>query len=198
MGNVGTGFSMSLDGFVAGPNDEFEQLFAWYGAGDTEYTMPDGSMKVRVSAASAEVLQVLHQTTGAIVSGRRLFDMTNGWNGRHPMDVPIVVLTHHVPQHWIDEHPQAPFTFVTEGIEAAVAQAHALAGGKNVSIGGADITQQALNAGLIDEIGVDLVPVLLGAGIRFFGQLGAGPIALERISTVEGTGVTHLRFRVVK
>jgi dihydrofolate reductase len=197
---------MSLDGFVAGPNVSPEQplgeggmqLFQWYGSGTTEYTMPDGRMVVKVSAASSESLQALHQATGAIVSGRKLFDLVNGWNGRHPMDVPIVVLTHHVPHVWIDEHPGTPFTFVTEGIGSAVAQAQALAGGKNVSIGGADVTQQAIRAGLVDEIGIDLVPVLLGGGVRFFDNLGPEPIKLERISVVEGVGVTHLRFRVVK
>ncbi len=206
MGTVGTGFSMSLDGFIAGPNDTIEQplgeggmrLFDWYGSGTTVYTMPDGQMKVKVSATSAKVLHELHHVTGAIVSGRRLFDLTNGWHGRHPMDVPVVVVTHHVPQAWIDEHPQAPFTFVTEGIASAVARAQALAGGKHVGIGGAEVAQQAIRAGLVDELSVDLVPVLMGAGIRFFDNLDPHPIELERISVVEGVGVTHLRFRVVK
>jgi dihydrofolate reductase len=206
MGTVGTGFSMSLDGFITGPNVSDEQplgeggmqLFNWYGSGDTEYTMPDGQMVYKVSPATANALRELHQTTGAIVSGRKLFDLVNGWNGRHPMDVPVVVLTHHIPQAWIDAHPQAPFTFVTKDIESAVAQAQALAEGKNVGIGGADVAQQAIRAGLVDEIGIDLVPVLLGAGIRFFDNLGPEPIELERISVVEGVGVTHLRFRIVK
>ncbi len=197
---------MSLDGFITGPNVSDEQplgeggmqLFNWYGSGDTEYTMPDGQMVYKVSPATANALRELHQTTGAIVSGRKLFDLVNGWNGRHPMDVPVVVLTHHIPQAWIDAHPQAPFTFVTKDIESAVAQAQALAEGKNVGIGGADVAQQAIRAGLVDEIGIGLVPVLLGAGIRFFDNLGPEPIELERISVVEGVGVTHLRFRIVK
>lgn len=198
MGNVITGFSMPLDGFVAGPNNDVSQVFAWIAKGDTEYTAPGGRVAYKVAAASAALLEEQIKTTGAIVSGRGLFDLTNGWNGRHPMDVPVVVLTHYIPQDWIDEHPGAPFTFSSEGIEHAIAHAQALAGGKNVGIGGPNIAQQAIKAGLVDEIGVDLVPVLLGQGVRFFDHLGSEPIQLERASVVEGAGVTHLRFRVVK
>lgn len=206
MATVGTGFSMSLDGFITGPNVSREhplgeggmQLFEWYGSGDTEYTMPDGQMVSNVSQASANVLRELHQTTGAIVSGRTLFDIVNGWNGRHPMNVPVFVVTHHIPHAWIDEHPGTPFTFVTDGVESAMAQAKAVAGDKNVGIGGAAVAQQAIRAGLVDEISVDLVPILLGGGTRFFDNLGPEPMTLERIGVLEGVGVTHLRFRVVK
>lgn len=110
----------------------------------------------------------------------------------------MVVLTHCVPQAWVEEHPDAPFTFVSDGIEQAVAQAQALAQGKNIGIAGPNVAQQAIKAGLVDEIGIDLVPVLLGAGVRFFDQLGSTPIELECTSVVEGHGVTHLRCRVVK
>ncbi len=167
MGTVGTGFSMSLDGFIAGPNQDVSRLFAWYSSGDTVYTMPNGAMEAKVSAASRASLQALHQATEAIVSGRGLFDLTNGWGGRPPMDVPVFVVTHTIPRAWIDEHPGALFTFVTEGVERAIMQAKAVAGDKNVGLGGANVAQQAIKAGLVDEIVVDLVPVLLGAGIRF-------------------------------
>lgn len=198
MGSVGAGFSMSLDGFIAGPNDDVGPLFAWYGSGDTEYAMPSGGMTVRVSARSAASLRELHAAVGAIVTGRRLFDLTDGWGGRHPMDVPIFVVTHRVPQEWVDAHRAAPFTFVTEGVEAAIAQAKAAAGDKSVGVAGPNVVQQALRAGLLDEVMIDLVPVLLGAGIRFFDPFDGLPVTLERISVVEGTGVTHLRFRVVE
>lgn len=91
MGIVGAGFSMSLDGFIAGPDDAVGPLFHWYAGGDTEYRMPSGTMTVKVAPQSEAYLRELHRTTGAIVTGRRLFDLTDGWGGRHPMDVPILV-----------------------------------------------------------------------------------------------------------
>ena len=204
MGTVGTSLSMSLDGFIAGPNDGperrlgegGERLFAWYFGGDTDYTMPSGTMAIKVSAASAEMLREAHGTIGALVTGRRTFDITNGWGGRHPLDVTVFVVTHSVPQGWANDG--SPFTFVTDGVESAVAQAKRAAGDKNVGVGAASIVQQCLRAGLLDEIQLDLVPVLLGAGVRLFENLGAEPVELERTSVVEAPGVTHLRFRVVK
>ena len=200
MGNVGTGFSMSLDGFIAGPGDDVQHVFKWYGSGDTDFKFPGGEgMVVRVSRASADVLQEVVKSAGAMVTGRRQFDNMNGWGGSHPLNVPIFVVTHRgAPQEWIKEHPGAPFTFVSEGVESAIAMAQKVAGGKNVIVDGANIAQQAIRAGLVDEIGVELVPVLLGQGVRFFDNLGPQPIQLEQTSMVDGTGVTHLRFRVVK
>ena len=195
MGTVGTGFSMSLDGFIAGPDGDVGRLFQWYNSGDTEYTYP-GGMVVKVSPASAEVIRDLGRTTGAIVSGRGLFDVAGGWGGRHPMDLPVFVVTHAVPREWVYEG--SPFTFVTDGVESAIEQARAAAGDKNVGVGGANVAQQAIRAGLVDEISVDLVPVLLGEGIRFFDHLGPKHIELERTRVIEAPGVTHLRFRVVK
>ena len=112
------------------------------------------------------------------------------------MNVPIVVLTHHVPQEWIKEG--SPFTFVTDGIESAIAKAKAIAGEKNVGIGSATTLQQCLNAGLLDEIHIDLAPVLLGGGLRLFEYLGTAPVPLEQLAVIEGTGVTHLKYRVIK
>ena len=195
MGIVGTGFSMSLDGFIADPHGDVGGLFAWYNGGDTSYTYP-GGMVVKPSAVSAQVIRETVESTGAIVTGRKLFDLTNGWGGRHPIDVPIFVVTHEVRQDW--DHPDAPFTFVTDGVESAIAQVQAAAGDKNVGIGSANVAQQAIRAGLVDEIAVELVPLLLGDGIRFFEHLGVTPIALERASLIAAPGVTHLRFRVVK
>lgn len=208
MGIVETGFSMSLDGFIAGPNVSGEhplgeggmRLFQWYGSGDTEYTMPDGQMVVKVSQASAKMLQELHGQIGPLVTGRRMFDTMQGWGGNHPLNVPVFVVTHNSPQDWPYEWPRegSPFTFVTDGVKSAIWQAQAVAGDKNVAIDGASIVQQAIKAGLIDEIGIDLVPYLLGAGVRYFDHLGPEPIELERVSVVEGNSVTHLRYRVVK
>jgi len=195
MGIVGTGFSMSLDGFIADPHGDVGGLFAWYDDGDITYTYP-GGMVVTPSAASAQVIRETVESTGAIVSGRALFDIAKGWGGRHPIDVPVFVVTHEIPRDW--DHPNAPFTFVTDGVESAIAQAQAVAGDKNIGLAGANVAQQAIRAGLVDEITVELVPLLLGQGIRFFDHLGEQQIALEQIGLVEAPGVTHLRFRVVK
>jgi dihydrofolate reductase len=204
MGKVTTGLSMSLDGFIAGPNDGRERplgeggerLFAWYSSGDTEYGLPGTEMVFRVSPQSAELLREAHTKMGAFVTGRRTFDITNGWGGSPPLGVPTFVLTHTVPQEWAYEG--SPFTFVTDGVESAVEQARAVAGEKDVAVGAASIVQQCLKAGLLDEIHVDLVPVLLGGGVRLFDRLGTGPIELERTEVVEAPDVTHLTFRVVR
>jgi dihydrofolate reductase len=204
MGKVSIGLSMSLDGFIAGPNDGPERplgeggegLFAWYSGGDTEYRLPGTEMVFRVSPQSADLLREAHSKMGAFITGRRTFDIANGWGGRPPLGVPTFVVTHRVPQEWVYEG--SPFTFVTDGVESAVEQAKQAAGGKDVAVGAASIAQQCIKAGLLDQIHVDLVPVLLGGGVRLFDHLGAGPIELERTEVVEGAGVTHLTFRVVK
>jgi dihydrofolate reductase len=200
MGKVGTGFSMSLDGFIAGPGDDVQHVFQWYYSGDTEFKFPGGDgMVVKISAASAEMLRTVVQSAGALVTGRRQFDNTNGWGGSHPINVPVFVVTHRgAPQDWIRAHPQAPFTFVSDGVESAIAQAQKVAGAKNVIVDGANVVQQAIRAGLVDEIGIELVPVLLGGGVRYFDNLGSKPIQLEQTQAVQGIGVTHLRYRVVK
>ena len=204
MGKVRTALSMSLDGFIGGPNDGPEApmgeggewLLAWYSGGDTEYRLPGTEMVFMVSPQTAELLRETRRTTGALVTGRRTFDLTNGWGGRHPLDVPVFVLTHTVPQEWVYEG--SPFTFVTDGLEIALEQAKAVAGDKDVGVGAANIVQQCIRAGLLDEIHVDLVPVLLGDGVRLLDHLGTEPIELESTRVIEGAGVTHLTFRVVK
>src|SRR5918992_5949484 len=204
MGKVAMGLSMSLDGFSAGPNDGpeaplgdgGERLFAWYSTGDTEYRLPGTEMVFRVSPQSAELLREAHPRMGAFVTGRRTFDITNGWGGNPPLGVPTFVVSHTVPQEWVYEG--SPFTFVTDGVESAVEQARAIAEDKNVAVGAASIVQQCIRAGLLDEIHVDLVPILLGGGVRLFEHLGGEPIELENPRVIEGDGVTHLTFRVVK
>jgi dihydrofolate reductase len=204
MGKVRTGHSMSLDGFIAGPNDGpeaplgdgGERILAWYSGGDTEYRLHGTGMVFKVSPQTAELLRETRRTTGALVTGRRTFDLTKGWGGRHPLDVPVFVLTHTVPQEWVYEG--SPFTFVTDGLESALEQAKAVAGDMDVGVVGASIVQQCIRAGLLDEIHVDLAPVLLGDGVRLFDHLGTEPIELESTRVIEGAGVTHLTFRVVK
>jgi dihydrofolate reductase len=196
MSKVYTGASMSLDGYISGPAETgFEHLFKWYGNGDVEVPTAQPDMTLRMSPASADHFRAIIDSTGTLIVGRKLFDATGGWGGRHPMDRPVVVVTHSVPEGW--PRQDAPFTFVTDGIERAVEQAKALAGDKVVGVNGGTIASQCLNAGLLDEIWVDLVPVLLGGGTPFFDQLKAAPVELEGpTSVVQGTDVTHLRYRV--
>lgn len=204
MSKVASGLTMSLDGFIAAPNDGPEnplgeggmRLFDWYSSGDTEYVVPSGGMSFMVSKQSAEMLREAFGAIGALVSGRRTFDITNGWGGRHPLDVPVVVLTHDPPEGW--DYEGSPFTFVTDGVESAVEQARAVAGEKDVAVGAASLAQQCLRAGILDEVHVDLVPVLLGGGVRFFDNLGDEKIELERVSLIEAPDVTHITYRVVK
>jgi dihydrofolate reductase len=203
MGKVRTGHATSLDGFIAGPNDGPEasmgeggdRLLAWYFGGDTEYRLPGTEMVFKVSPQTADYLRETSTTTGALVTGRRTFDLTHGWGGGHPLGVPVFVLTHSVPQEWV--YDGSPFSFVMDGLESAVAQAKSVAGDKDVGVIGANLVQQCIRSGLLDEIHLDLVPVLLGDGIRLFDQT-AEPIELESTRVIEGAGVTHLTFRVVK
>ncbi|MDR3578137.1 MAG: dihydrofolate reductase family protein [Anaerolineaceae bacterium] len=204
MGKVIVSLSMSLDGFIAGLNDGpdnplgdgGESLFKWYSSGDTNYTWPDGQMESRVSTASAAYLRQMVGTIGAFVTGRRTFEIAKGWGGRHPLDVPVFVVTHHIQQNWVDDN--APFIFVPDGVASAVEQAKVAAGEKNVAVGAASIAQQCLTAGLLDEINIDLAPVLLTGGVRLFDHLGTAAVELERIRIVNTPDVTHLTFRVLK
>ncbi len=200
MGKVVVGLSMSLDGFVAGPNDGpgnplgdgGGRLFDWWTAG-TERVGPDG--RFRPPARSRAVVEEMF-ACGAVITGRRTFDIANGWGGHHPVGAPFFLLTHHLP----DQHvgPGTDGTVVTDGIESALAQARAVAGERDVSVGAADVAQQFLKAGLLDEIQINLVPVLLGGGVRLFANLEDHQLNLECTRVVESDGVTHLRYRVVK
>jgi dihydrofolate reductase len=206
MAKVRVELSMSLDGFIAGPNDSSENglgdggdaLFNWYSNGDTDFPLPGTDMVFKISRVSADFLRESWLMTGASVTGRRTFDITNGWGGVPPggVDAPFFVVTHTVPQEWV--RPGSPFTFVTDGVESAIEQAKQAAGDKHVDLMGASIVQQSIQAGLVDEIQIDLAPVLLGGGVRLFDHLGASPIELEQLDVVKGLGVTHLRYRVVK
>lgn len=203
MGKVTFNITMSLDGFVAGPNDGPEnglgdggdRLFGWYFSGDTEVPISDGRMVLKVSPQSAELLKEAFGTYGAGVWGRRTFDIAGGWGG-HPPGTPCFIVTHTIPQEWVKEG--SPFTFVTDGVESAIRQAKKAAGDKDVVVCTPSIMQQCLKAGLLDEIYIDLVPVLLGSGIRLFEHLGTEPIEMESIRAIEAPSVTHLAFRVVK
>jgi dihydrofolate reductase len=196
MGKVIAEFTMSLDGFIAGPNDDIRPLFGWYSSGDTEFAAPGSTMKFKVSRASAELLREAWGKIGAIVTGRRDFDVSEAWGGTSLLGVPMFIVTHHPPQEWIKAG--SPFTFVADGVERAVELAQQAAGDKVVGIGGTTIVQQCLKTGLLDEIHIHLAPMLLGAGIRLFDHLGAEPIGLEIAKVIETPSVTHLQYRVVK
>jgi len=182
MGKVLLDMNMSLDGFIAGPNDEPQGLHDWF-----------------FSPAGGEVVDESVRKTGAIVMGRRTYDQGAEVDGfaDSPYTVEHFVLTHHVPEE--TARGEMTFTFVTEGIESAIERAKVAAGDRNVAVGGgASIAQQCIEAGLVDEIQVHLVPVLLGGGIRLFEHLGAEQIELERIRVIDAPGVTHLMYRIVK
>ena len=188
--------SMSLDGYVADANDGVAEVFDWYFSGDVEVPMPSTSsdMTFRVSPQSAVHVRDLMAEIGAMLTGRRTFDRAGGWDGQHPWGIPAFVVTHQVPDGW--PRPGSTVHFVTDGIESAVARANTAAGPKSVGVHGAATIQQLLNAGLLDEIHVDLAAVLLGEGVRLFDHLANTPVVVGNPTVVAGVGVTHLRYPV--
>jgi len=196
VGKVIAQASMSLDGFIADTNDQVGPLFDWYNNGDVEVTGADPGLVFHTSPASAEYLRAAWSAIGADVIGRRLFDLTNGWNGRPAVGDHVFVVTHQPPTDW--PYPDAPFTFVTDGLHSALAQAQAVAGDRDVSITPGSIAGQAFQAGLIDEVRLDLVPVVFGAGVRYFGDYTGSPLLLDDPHIVPGDRVTHLHYRVRK
>jgi dihydrofolate reductase len=202
MTNVVVGLSTSLDGFIAGANDSSElplgvggdRLFDWFGSGDTPSRYYPS---FRMSAASAEFFDEYAGRVGAVVTGRRTYDVSDAWGGSGPLPgAPLFVLTHRIPDAVPVGDP--PYTFVTEGIERAIDLARAAAGDKDVDLMGATPVQQALRAGLLDELIIHLVPVVLGRGVRLLDGLEPGSVELELARVVDAPGVTHLTYRVVK
>ena len=199
MGKVVVSLSASLDGFIAGPNDGPGNplgdgggpLFDWWSAG-TERIGPDD--RFRPPGASLPVVKEAFDC-GAIIAGRRTFDIARGWGGHHPIGAPFFLLTHTPPERWVG--PGTEGTVVTDGIESALEQAQAVAGERTVAVVAADVARQYLDAGLLDEINIDLVPILLGSGVRLFPELPT-PIELECTRVVESINVTHLRYAVLR
>lgn len=198
MGKVVAAAAVSLDGFIAGPNETgFEHLFAWFDGGPFVLPMADPNIRISVSAADRDYLQAMWGAVGCFVSGRRLFDLNDGWGGGHPQGWPVVVVTHSIPEDWQAAHPDAPFTFVTDGVSAAVEAAQRIAGDRDVIVAAGKISSQCLELGLLDELTLDLVPVLLGSGVRLFEALANAPVLLDGPTvTIEGTRVTHLRYAI--
>jgi len=183
--------SMSLDGFVTGPDDSRENPFGTGAEGLHDWIFD------QKTDADVAILEEAINSCGAIVMGRRSFDKNEGdggWGDGGPLgDIPIFVVTHNPPTR---PHPPV-YTFVTDGVASAIEQAKAAAGTKDVGLHGATTAQQALELGLLDEIQVHVMPLLLGAGTRLFDHFG-GPVKLERIRAVATPATTHLRFRVVR
>jgi dihydrofolate reductase len=194
---VTANMSMSLDGFVNHPTDGVDTLFRWYGRGEVATETANERVQLKTGAEEAEHLEDAKTSLGALLYGRRTFDAADGWQGTHPLGVPVVVLTHSVPEGW--PRVGASIHFVTEGgIAAALEKARQVGGGKPVAIGSADLTQQALNEGLLDELTVDLVAAMLGEGTRFFDHLKGAPFELEQTWVRPGNGVAHLGYRVIR
>lgn len=184
MGKVIIGTTMSLDGFMNDRNGSVQSLY------------PD-----LAALGETEMLQDSIKTTGAVVMGMRSFEMAQGDLTGYEYQVPIFVLTHNVPKMTIKgQNENLSVSFVTDGIESAIAKAKTAAGDKNVMVvGGADTAQQCLKAGLVDEIEIGIMPVLLGGGLRFFEYLTDEQIQLEKIRLLESSGGrTDIYFRVVK
>jgi dihydrofolate reductase len=174
MATVIADMSMSLDGFVADADDGILTFQA------DETGQPHEA----------------RDGVGAVICGRRSFDVAGGWCGRHPLGAPVFVVTHSVPYGWPREG--VPIAFVTDGLDSALQQAAAVAGGRPIALASPSIVEQCLNAGLVDRIHVSLVPVLLGDGVRFFDGLAGARVELEATDVVAGTGVTYLSYRVCR
>lgn len=199
MGQVIASASMSLDGYIAKDDNTIGRLFDWLQNGEVAFPTVNENLTFHLSPRSAEYWREWTSGLGALVCGRTLFDVTDGWGGQHTMDVPVVVVTHEVPTAWVESHPDAPFHFVTDGVERAVAKAQEIAGDKTVAVTAGTIAGQCLNHGLLDAVAIDLVPVVMGQGRRFFAGLDAGDALFEDpVVCIKGDRVTHLRYATSK
>lgn len=193
MGRVIANMAMSLDGFIADPDDGCEDLFGFYDNGSTDLRLADGWPTFHMDEPSLSLFREAVARIGCHIMGRRLYDITNGWEGHPGNEAPIVVVTHEAP----DTHPDGvPYRFVS-GVEEAVEVARGFAGDLDIGFAGGQLARQALDAGLLEVIDVSLVPVILGAGIPWFAG-ARGPVRLSDPVVHEGHGVTHLRYEVVR
>jgi dihydrofolate reductase len=192
MGKVVSHMTMSLDGFIADPHDGVAELFEWYKAGAITVPSANEHVALSVDEGSAEMLRGILARTGALVCGRRLFDLTSGWGDRHPAGAPVVVVTHHPPE---DAGKWKTISFA-DSVEEGIAAATQIAADNDVTIASATIAAQALDLGLVDEVNVSLVPVLLGTGIPYFAGLARAPHRFEDPVVVPGKRATHLSYAV--
>ncbi|MFD3503054.1 dihydrofolate reductase family protein [Streptomyces sp. NPDC058678] len=179
---------VSVDGFIADADDQVGPLFDWYSNGDVplnEYA--------KVSQTSAEYVGPMLAQIGTLVVGRHVFDMTDGWEGVPPAGEHLVVVSHRPrPKGW---HPEAPFHFVDD-VARAIAKAKELAGERTVAVAAGDVGGQALALGLVDEVAMDVVPVVFGSGKRYFGSVDARHLLEDPHVVIQGDRVLHLRYRV--
>ncbi len=191
MGRVVMYASVSVDGFIADFDDQPGPLFDWLTSGDVP--LDDGGF-LTVSRASYDYTRPYWDGIGVTITGRHVFDLTDGWDGVPPSGIDhVIVVTHRGrPEGW---HPEAPFHFV-DGIEAAVARAQQLAGDRVVEVAAGDVGGQALAAGLVDEVRMDVVPVVFGSGKRYFGSVDAQHLLDDADEAIQGNRVLHLRYRV--
>jgi len=196
MGTVYVDMSMSLDGFIAGPNDEVDDLHAWmYGL--KAFREPHGEAG-GTSDRDSEILDEAMKRSGASILGRRMYELADGWGDNPPFHEPVFVLTHESREPLV-KAGGTTFTFVTDGVESAMAQARETAADRDIAIrGGAKTVQQFLAAGLVGEIQVHIVPILLGRGIRLFDDGGSAPAKLRTTRVVQSPVVTHLRYNVAQ
>ena len=181
---------VSVDGFIADDHDGVGPLFDWYSNGETE---PADGSGFRMSAPSAAYVRDAWAAIGALVIGRRLFDLMNGWDGRPPTGEHVVVVSHRPkPEGW---HPEAPYHFVGD-VGGAVKKAEELAGERVVAVAAGDVGGQALAEGLVDEVAMDVVPVVFGSGRRYFGSVAGQQLLEDPHLVVQGDRVLHLRYRV--
>ena len=191
MGKVVLYGSVSVDGFIADPDDQPGPLFDWLSSGDVPL---DDSGAVKVSQASYDHTRAYWDEIGVTVVGRHVFDLTDGWGGTPPGGIDhVVVVTHRPPpEGW---SPEAPFHFA-DGIEAAMARAQELAGDRTVEVSAGDVAGQVLAAGLVDEVAMDVAPVVLGSGKRYFGPVDGQHLLEDPHVVIQGDRVLHLRYRV--
>jgi dihydrofolate reductase len=186
--------AVSLDGYVARDDDMPGPLFDWYGNGDVELTFSDPARPFRVTRETAEFLRPFAGRAGVMVCGRRLFDITSGWEGVPPNGDHVVVVTHRPADDW-PHAGTAPFSFVPD-VASGIERARELAGDRDVTVSAGDVGGQALRAGLVDRVVLALVPVVLGSGKPYFGAGGPPEIEFEDPQVVQGTRVTHLVYDV--
>ncbi|WP_427135164.1 dihydrofolate reductase family protein [Pseudarthrobacter sp. S9] len=187
--------SMSLDGFISGPDDDLDQPLGRDGQ-RLHHWLRDGGVDPESHRPSLEPSATVFDemmATGAVIAGRRTFDLARGWNGDHHDGVPVFVPTHAAPDGAAPGHVR----FVTDGIESCTAQARAAAGDRDVMLHGATTAQESLRRGLLDEMEIQLVPTLLGRGRRLFDHLRPEHIALKLIRVLQAPDVAHLRYRVL-
>ncbi|MFI6293619.1 dihydrofolate reductase family protein [Nonomuraea sp. NPDC050790] len=191
---------VSVDGFIADENDGVGPLHDWYFNGDTpirstdqDYDHSGSGGGFRVSKASAPYVRSMWESIGTIVMGRHFFDLMNGWEGNPPTGDHVVVVSHRPkPEGW---HPEASYHFVDD-LTAAIGRARELAGERVVAVSAGEVGGQMLAAGLVDEVAMDVVPVVFGSGKRYFGSVEGQHLLEDPHVVLQGEGVLHLRFRV--